>query len=794
MPRRQKIKDQAIDLREIIRSGGGDSDSSNFIQTVIDGIPDPVLIIDPNFAVTAMNATARKACGDLSSSDGHIECYRMMERLGTACGDPDRPCSLFDGKACRHIQERTSADGRTHPAEIRMTPLMDAQGQFAGAVEVVHDLSESEQVTLKLRQDKEDAETVSRAKTECIAMMSHEVRTPMNAILGMVDLLQLTSLTRKQQDYMRTIQSSGNTLLSLVDNVLDYSELQAGELVINNEAFDIRRFIEHVLEMMGYQAYSKGLELACRIDQNVPSHIVGDEDRLRQVLVNLLSNAVRFTDHGEVIISVSTEVDADGAATWICAVTDTGMGISPQVKASLFDPFVRDDQRDSSRIHGGGLGLTICKWLIDGMGGKILVDDGPDRGTHMSFRLPLEVPTIAESVAPATGVLSDLRALVVHGNERMTAIIGDYLSDWGVSWDTADTGETGMEQLQTAVREKQPYDVVLIEAGLPAMDGLSLARAIRAEQDITDLPVIMLTSIAHPLEIGQISQIGGIRCVNKPVLPSELQYNLRKLIAGEEGGQALKLVSDTPDAVAGQTARLRILIAEDNPLNRKLLLNMLASLDYEADSVDDGPDVLEALARKAYDLILMDCQMPGMDGHEVTQHIRSEPHKYRSQPVIVAVTADVSAKHRVQCSESGMDDFIAKPIRRQQLLDGLQHWQSKASSHEQDVRTHLQDRANDNQHFLVSYIDLFVADTDSRIKLLLDGAAKEDWDAVRRQGHALKGACLEMGAIAMSQQCEIVRRATEKRDAHYLCKTLLDLEQEFERIRPVLEASKKRLT
>ena len=345
-----------------------------------------------------------------------------------------------------------------------MTPLIDADGQFAGAVEVVHDLSESEQITLKLRQAKEDAETVSRAKSECIAMMSHEVRTPMNAILGMVDLLQLTSLTRKQQDYIRTIQSSGNTLLSLVNNVLDYSDLQAGGLVINNKAFDIRRFIEHVLEMMGFQAYSKGLELACRIDADVPSHIMGDEDRLGQVLVNLLSNAVRFTDQGEVIITVSTEVDADGQATWTCAVTDSGMGISSQVRAKLFDPFVRDDQRDSSRIHGGGLGLTICKWLVDGMGGSIQVDDGPISGTRMSFRLPLEVPAIAETTMPIAEVLNGSRALVIHDNGRITAIIGGYLSDWGVSWETAADGETGIQQLRTAVRENQQYDAVLINA------------------------------------------------------------------------------------------------------------------------------------------------------------------------------------------------------------------------------------------------------------------------------------------------------------------------------------------
>jgi len=793
MPPGQNSKDRVTGLHEIIRGGGNAGGAPNFLQLVMDAISDPVIIIDEEFTVTVMNRAAQEATGKQATPGCHFKCYAFMEELGVTCNSPGRPCSLKSGEACQHLQEKIGADGETQPVEVRMTPLMDAHGQFAGAVEVVHELSESEQAARRLRQAKEDAETVSRAKSECIAMMSHEVRTPMNAVLGMVDLLHLTNLTRKQQDYVRTIQSSGNTLLSLVDNVLDYADLQAGELVIDNEAFDIRRFIEYVVEMMGFQACSKGLELACKIDRDVPSHILGDEGRLRQVLVNLLSNAVRFTDSGEVVVTVETEVDDNGKSTWTCAVTDSGAGISPQVRARLFDPFVGDDQRDSSRTHGGGLGLTICNWLVDGMGGSIQVDDELVRGTRVSFRLPLDTPAITEKAAPANDALSGLRVLVMHGNARMTSIIGEYLSDWGVSWDMAGNGETGIQRLQRAAREKQPYDAVVINASLPPMDGLSLARTIRAEQDIADLPIILLTPIAQPLEIGQISLIGGIRCVNKPVLPTKLQYNLRRLIAGENSGQAPELVTDTSDDVAHHAANFRILIAEDNPLNRQLLYNLLASLDYEADMVEDGPEVLAALAGDPYDLILLDCQMPGMDGDEVTRQIRGNPQKFRSQPFIVAVTADVSTKHRVKCRESGMDDFIAKPIRRRQLFEGLQRWLPETRSPEQDVRAHLRHRANDNHHFLVDYIDLFIRDTDARVKLLRDATRREDWDAVRGQSHSLKGACLEMGAAAMGRQCERVHRATAIGDTNKLTKTLRKLEQEFERIRPVLEASKQRL-
>jgi len=371
-----------------------------------------------------------------------------MDRIGATCDDPGRPCTLRSGKGCLHLQERSSADGETRPVEIRMTPLLDEGGEFAGAVEVVHDLNQDELAALKLRKAKEEAETVSRAKSECVAMMSHEVRTPMNAVLGMVDLLQLTSLTRKQQDYVRTIQSSGNTLLSLVDNVLDYSELQANELVVNNRALDIRQLVEHVLEIMGFQASSKGLELACRIDADVPHRILGDEDRLRQVLVNLINNAIRFTDSGEVVITVKADVDSGSGPTWTCTVADSGIGIAPELRSKLFEPFVRDDQRETSRTQGSGLGLTICKWLIDGMRGSINVDDKPVRGARVLFQLPLYEPPVTRNEMTRDKRLHGLRAFIIHGNARMVSIIGDYLEDWGMTYDTVSDGQDGLQQLQ----------------------------------------------------------------------------------------------------------------------------------------------------------------------------------------------------------------------------------------------------------------------------------------------------------------------------------------------------------
>lgn len=793
---RKRHGDSPMTLQQAVQSGGASNHSSTFLRTVINGLQDPVLVIDKDFRVAMMNTAAEAASEDLVWQLDKIDCQRMMESLGTPCGEVGRRCALENGSACKHIQKRTTVDGETVPVEIRMTPLINETGEFVGAIEVIHDLNEDEQIALKLRQAKEDAETVGRAKAECVAMMSHEVRTPMNAVLGMADLLQLTALTRKQQDYVRTIQSSGSALLSLVDNVLDYSEMESGELVIRDQPFEVRNFVENILEIMGFQAYSKGLELGCRVEKDVPSWLNGDVDRLNQVMVNLVSNAVRYSNNGDVSICVRTDIDGDGEPSWVCAVKDTGAGIPEDVRARLFDPFTRNNKQEAIGKHGSGLGLTICKWLVEGMGGSINIDSEAGQGTCVTFRLPLNVDESAVTDDVSVVNLDGLRALVMHGNQSMAAIIGEYLSDYGMSWEMSRDGDAGMQRLQNSA---VAFDAVIIDASLPGTDGLAMARRIRAESSVADLPIILLTPIAFPLKVGEISSIGGIRCINKPVMPTELLHNLDKSIGVERNPAAAEVAESD---VASESGDLRILIAEDNDLSRRLLHNMLASLNYEADTVADGLGALQALTDKAYDVVLMDCQMPGMDGDEVTRRVRSEPDKYPGQPVIVAVTADVSAKHRAECRDAGMDDFLGKPIRRRQLVEGLQYWRADLEyvgdgsdanaittlSAEKEVREQLQSRAHDESGFLCDYIDLFLDDTNSRLKLLDAASEERDWNTVRRESHALRGACLEMGASAMGKQCVRVQEATDNADASA---ALHQLRREFDRIQPVFVAAKR---
>jgi CheY-like chemotaxis protein len=626
--------------------------------------------------------------------------------------------------------------------------------------------------------------------------MSHEVRTPLNAVLGMTDLLRLTSLTRKQKSYVQIMESSSNMLLSLVDNMIDFATIESGELELKSDAFHVNDLLECVLEIMGYQAYSKGIELAGSADYDPDTQVVGDFHRLQQILINLVGNAIKFTDAGEVIINVGVDTGDGGDAILSVSVSDTGIGMSTEAGERLFEPFGSITRETGNHGQGSGLGLAISKHLIDLMGGEIKVESEPGKGTTVWFTVP--VTRMAEydrSILDGRSTLSNRRLLLVNANEKISASICSFLASWDMSCDCGMQPEEVRRCLETAHKAGYPFDCIVLDVDNGARDRLAVARRIREH---SELPIVLLTSIAQPLEIGQISTIGRIRVVNKPILPSVLRHNLSRLFEVDLGEQA---------SAEEDFQSLRILIAEDNPINRKLLGGMLKSLGFDVDTVNDGPSVLEALAKSAYDLILMDCQMPGMDGDEVTRVIREGRHGVRGQPCVVAITADVSANHREKCMQAGMDDFLAKPVRLDMLKSGLRRWSLMADSRRrqqpdttesvvrrgEDIVARLQSRAGIiDSKVLDEFIDLFINDTSSRLEVLQDALSKSDLNTIRRECHALKGACLEMGMTGLSSCCDALGKASRDERLDDLPTELNRLTSEFERVRPIFEAGRSR--
>ncbi len=783
----QEHKEESGALHRLLNESGGVG------RSLLDGVSDPAIVVDKEFGISVVNKAARKA---LEMDEGqNVPCFQAIHGLDAPCDESGRPCVIKTGQSVKTIQTRLGDDGEERLVELRATPLFDDAGDVMGAIEVLHDLNEQEKLALSLQRAKEDAATAHKARADFVATMSHEVRTPMNAVLGMADLLRLTALTRKQKSYVQIMESSSNMLLSLVDNMIDFSTLESGKLELKKEPFHVADLLERVLEIMGYQAYSKGLELAGMTEHDSDVQVIGDYERLRQIMINLVSNAIKFTSQGEVIVTVGVDTGDDGEAKLSVSVTDSGIGMSKQEVAQLLTPFGPAPDSSRSQEQGSGLGLAISKQLVDLMGGDIGLDSNVGEGTSAWFAVPVDLAAdVRASARQDRGALSNRHLLIVNDNPRVAEAICSSLEAWDIACEVETHPDRVASRLAAAMDSGYPFDCVVIDAEAQKDERLLLARAVRQGSQV---PIILLTSIANPLKVGEISSIGKVRCVNKPVLPSELRHNLFRLLEVD--------VADPERTDASLSASLRILIAEDNPINRKVLRSMLSSLNLVVDSVNDGPSVLTAMKNNDYDLILMDCQMPGMDGDEVTRIIREGRVSRTGQPVVVAITADVSADHRKQCLHAGMDDFLAKPVRLDTLKAGLRRWAYMSDSRRVQVHhstgtvppdsgeiiERLHDRAGvESDELIGEFIDLFLDDTASRLEILHVALEKRDLETLRRQCHALKGACLELGVAEMGSCCDALGQASREKRFEDLPVELHRLSAEFDRVKPIFEAGK----
>ena len=641
-----------------------------------------------------------------------------------------------------------------------------------------------------------ESETISRAKSEFVATISHEIRTPLNAVLGMTDLLNLTNLTRKQREYTRTIQSSGDMLISLIDNLLDFSHLESGDLELQKSEFDVMGLLERVLHIMGHSASAKGLELVGDIQHDLDMRVSTDKRRLQQILINVVSNAVKFTETGEVVVEVSAMDEPNDDLRLRFTVSDTGPGIDEETREGLFAAFASGDRPSSSQKYGSGLGLTISKRLLDNMGGSIEIGARDQGGTEVAFEVPVSRVSSTSSgdlaAHPAEGLQ---RVFSMFTSNAQQKSICRLLGHWNIQCEKTSDIEEGLHRLRVAASSSKPFNCAIIDSALTPEDHLLVVRRIRNNPETARLPIILLTSISKPLGVGEVSALGHLSCVNKPVLPLELRFNLLQTVRGE-----FDYVRSGTEAAAEDHAvigDLRVLIAEDNPVSRGVLQDMLQSEGFEADVVEDGPSVLEALQVQDYDLLLLDCQMPGMDGDVVTEKVRKDPEHYGGDPVIVAVTADTTEQHREQCIAAGMDDFMPKPIRLESLRSGLARWVSMSATRgdaENQValaqlrRSLVERTGHDDEFFIKDYIGLFLDDTGARLDRMSQAFADGEADSVRRDGHALKGACLELGADRMARFCEDLSVSAKHDNLDEMGVALGKLSREFDRLRPVYES------
>jgi two-component system sensor histidine kinase/response regulator len=631
------------------------------------------------------------------------------------------------------------------------------------------------QTNAELVEAKGRAESATRTKSAFLAAMSHEIRTPMNGVIGMLGLVLDAGLGEKQRKWAVTASHSAMALLAVINDLLDFSKIEAGKFGLESLDFDLRATLEETVELLAERAHAKGLELVCLVQPGVPDFLCGDPGRLRQILLNLGGNALKFTQSGAVVIRASLESTGGDSAIIRFEVSDTGIGIPASAQAKLFQPFTQVDPSTSRHYGGTGLGLSICKQLAELMGGSIGLRSAEGSGSTFWFTARLELTKSAIHQMPARGDLAGIRILLVEENESSRTMFGHSVSKFGMDKAEAQDAEQALLLLREASRRGAPFEIALVNTQLPDLDGFELAVRIKADPALKATRIILVASVGQRGHGRTTEQVGGSAYLTKPVRESDLYDCIAATVAGPTGGTVSRpqLITRHVIAAARARRRARLLLVEDHEVNQMLAVELLEREGYRVDVAGNGVEALKALAGAEYALILMDCQMPGMDGYEATAEIRKNEPAGRHIP-IVAMTAESMQGDRERCLAAGMDDYISKPIEPEKLLQAIRRslpdFDESETSPEpplppQEAGTpapaaevaspvnlaQLQSMVGDDIGKVRKFLHLFVKTAEPALRALDAAVAAGDTAGLRRQAHLVRGSSANVGAEPMAK-------------------------------------------
>ena len=704
----------------------------------------------------------------------------------------------------RHSNCQTDARIRTKDGTIKWVSdssvhIVNPLGEVIGAIGFLQDITERMNHEAQLERAKEAAEAASHAKGDFLATMSHEIRTPMNGVLGMTAILMDTQLTDEQRDYAQTIQKSADGLLNIINDILDFSKIEAGKMHFEVLDFDLGDVVDTILELHAERSVSSGIELGALIHNDVVRSLRGDPGRLRQVLMNLVSNALKFTQKGQVSIEVRVEKESKTDVALRFEVQDSGVGITADAQERLFKPFSQADSSTTRKFGGTGLGLAISRQIVRLMGGEIGVRSTVGSGSTFWFTAVFTKQADAcpkEICTPKD--IKGMRVLVVDDNEVNRRIVHYHVVSWGLRNGCAESGPEALQILQREADEGEPYDLVVLDMQMPDMDGMMLAKEIHSDPNIAGVRMLMLTSLGSQFSQESLQEVGISRCLVKPVRQSELYdafiQTLSPVATATDVALPQPTIAPADASPATCSKTMKILLAEDNTVNRKVALLQLGKLGYKADAVANGAEAVEAARRIRYDIILMDCHMPEMDGFEATRQLRSDPAT--AQIRIVAMTANAMKGDREKCIDAGMDDYMTKPVNLELLKTVLNNTNTSVDPEPKpdspkrlnaDTLNQLRELSIPGElDALQECVDIFLQTAPENLNDLRTRSAAGELPLVARSAHSLKGSSGNVGGDRLSDLCLQLERAALESDQATVEGLLDQIDREYSELTKLL--------